>query len=71
MLFILLGLLKKSELNPAMAQKLSSGLRQLTLEIVHVAPNFYASQRSQSPLHSQWKELQSQAPEADVNPPPH
>lgn len=29
------------------------------------------SQRNQSPLHSQWKELQSQIPEADVSPLPH
>lgn len=66
-----MGLLKKSELNPTMAQKLLSGLRQLTLEIVHLAQNFDVSQGNQSPLHSQWKELQSQPPEADVNPLPH
>lgn len=55
-----------------MAQKLSSGLRQLTLKIVHLAQNFDVSQRNQSLLHSlEWKELQSQPPEADVNPLPH
>lgn len=46
-------------------EKLLPGLRQLTLEIVHLAQKFYASQRNQSPLYSQWKEHQSQPPEAD------